>query len=61
MRIALDLLGHHLEITIDHPTETTEPTREGSADAYVERSHPYRTEGHELDHRPIGFQHQESQ
>lgn len=47
MRITVDLLGHHVEFTIDHPGEGGEPQREGSADALVERSDPWAP--------PIGF------
>jgi hypothetical protein len=61
VRLTLDMLGHHVEFTIDHPADDGVPQREGSADALVERAHPHRTEGHELDHRPIGFRHQETQ
>ena len=60
MRLTLDLLGHHLEIAIDRHDEPGEPQREGSADAYVERSDQYRHQSHELDHRPIGFRHEET-
>lgn len=42
MRITLDLLGHHVEFTIDHPNDVTPGEREGSADALVERSDPWR-------------------
>ena len=60
MRLTLDLLGHRIEFAIDHPEGDGEPQREGSADAYVERADPYRHQSHELDHRPIGFHHEES-
>lgn len=43
MRLTLDLLGHHIEFTIDHPGDE----REGSADALVERSDPWAP--------PLGF------
>ncbi len=48
MRIALDLLGHHLEFSIDHPGDESGPgERESTLDALVERSDPYSP--------PIGF------
>ena len=48
MRLTLDLLGHHLEISLDHPDdEEATGEREGSADALVDRSDPYSP--------PIGF------
>lgn len=48
MRLALDILGHHLEFTIDHPSEGgAVGEREGSADALVERSDPWMP--------PLGF------
>ena len=46
MRLTLDLLGHHVEFTIDHPGDTP-CEREGSADALVERSDPWAP--------PLGF------
>ena len=36
MRLTLDLLGHHVEFTIDHPGDSTPGEREGSADALVD-------------------------
>lgn len=47
MRLTLDLLGHHVEFTIDHPGDVTPGEREGSADALVERSDPWAP--------PLGF------
>lgn len=41
MRITLDLLGHHVEFSIDHPGADGPGEREGSADALVERSDPW--------------------
>jgi len=41
MRLTLDLLGHHVEFTIDHPSDDGPPQREGSADALVERADPW--------------------
>lgn len=40
MRITLDLLGHHVEFSIDHPSDAP-GEREGSADALVERNDPH--------------------
>ena len=39
MRFTLDLLGHHIEFSIDHPADGYE--REGSADALIERNDPH--------------------
>lgn len=47
MRLTLDVLGHRIEFSIDHPADDTETEREGAADALVERSDPYSP--------PIGF------
>ena len=41
MRLTLDLLGHHFDVTIDHPGDDGPPQREGSADALVERADPW--------------------
>ncbi len=47
MRLTLDLLGHRIELAIDHPGDDGPPQREGSADALVERADPWMP--------PIGF------
>ena len=47
MRLTLDLLGHRIEFSIDHPGDVTPGEREGSADALVERSDPWAP--------PLGF------
>ena len=47
MRFTLDLLGHHIEFSVDHPSDEAEAEREGSADALVERADPWSP--------PLGF------
>ena len=48
MRLTLDLLGHRVEFSIDHPGDTQgEPWRESTLDTLVGQSDPYAP--------PIGF------
>ena len=46
MRLTVDLLGHHLEITLDR-AEPDQPQHDTTLDALVERSDPWAP--------PIGF------
>lgn len=56
MRITLDLLGHYLEFSIDHPSDDVDEYREGSADALIERNDPHMpTIGFAPEHRGIDF------